>query len=1288
MTTNIKGKLVDGFGKPIANAQMRAIATQTSVPIAGAIAYAKTDARGDYDFSLEIGNYSFSIWFGESGYQYVGNIEIIQGTPDASLDQILVIPPSAQPMVLTKILQALIDAENAAKSAADEVRDTLIPLSRQYMTLAEAQADIANIPVGSTTYYRSPDDSALAIEVINNAGTLEATGRRMPSQAAVDKVSVMAVNRELKDGVVSTQPNLFPNAVSDVTTLPSRKSGSAVPTISAHNGSPCFSLVKGEGSDNDAHLWMGGFDKSNFASGLISASLAILHADSSTGTGAVRVLLIQHDSTGAEITAARASTIVTVADQINKPVIATLTAVPLHVDCSTVWLYLGVQSGGQLRREVKFVNPLLCDGSVPAFRRNLLKPSTEAQGVQGVDVSTFINPITQARSSDQRMLGAVATNLMTDPTFESFAENATPTGWDNATVVSVGSVKCLRTPAAASATFTSGPLIDVSALAGKHVSASLDILRKVGDQGVEPAYGQNNLRVRIVAYTSKGVLINNAWSGVAGNDDTSGTVIAYQYYTRNIPRTDITEPYRLNIARNIPIPANAAYIQISIRMENNGAIAAPHVYLTNIVVVNAPDAIMLPSKLNRTAAYPGSNNSNWVTEAMAAQVAKSKSFWNDLPNWFSDSQLKNAIEGAAVTGWENNAKAVLKNGYMTVEQPLANTVAAVGTSLSPGFAVSTARFPSGMFSAAVDIIEKIGDQGAQANGQNNLRIRIWAKDANGAMLNTAWEGVAGNDDGAFLVGKQYYTRYVPRSSITSRTRLVIAENIPIPAGAASLVFNIRAEGAAGAPCPQMYLTNFVLRNGADAMWCAESSVSGGASVSAVFMSPTGSDSNTGASLSSPLKTLAAAVAKIGGVGSVYVAAGNYALSDFQVAFSAINRVHIEGVTDSIFAYPVIRGGVKLSSITKLSGYTRVYSAPLTGFVAGTHPSWLWVDGLPDADTLETPEHYIPMMRGRANRLECTKIWLADTVRTAINRTTPVSWDKAAALTEMDSSDSPKCAWVESEGMVYFTMPGGGDPTNAEIYAAPTVQGIFTGSESQFTARGSVSISGLRVRYARIGTWGFRETVMDDVWVLGPAENCFDLGNWTIAYNCKAAGAGSRNFVGTYDGYNMHTFSIFTHFGCWATDCLDDGWSSHENCSELGFAPVATFNLGSGLTPAVGAEAYYVNSYTRGNALQTRKANSKVAGIESREGPISTDPGISTVVVVYNGISVGDYYGFFSGDTYGTPAPATLTAYNCKAIDPVNFGFRCTKIVDCSHGGTGQAKHSANKKVVSTTLITS
>ena len=76
----------------------------------------------------------------------------------------------------------------------DEVRQNLIPLSKQYMTLAAAQADVANIPEGSTTYVRSADGGSLADEYINNAGTLTATGRKMPSQYAVDMKAITSGN--------------------------------------------------------------------------------------------------------------------------------------------------------------------------------------------------------------------------------------------------------------------------------------------------------------------------------------------------------------------------------------------------------------------------------------------------------------------------------------------------------------------------------------------------------------------------------------------------------------------------------------------------------------------------------------------------------------------------------------------------------------------------------------------------------------------------------------------------------------------------------------------------------------------------------------------------------------------------------------------------------------------------------------------------------------------------------------------------------------------------------------
>ncbi|HHG0631372.1 TPA: sialate O-acetylesterase [Klebsiella pneumoniae] len=76
-------------------------------------------------------------------------------------------------------------AEDGA-AVVEETRQNLIPLSRQYMTLDAAQADIANIPDGSTTYVRSPDGGTLADEYINNGGTLAATGRAMPSKESFD----------------------------------------------------------------------------------------------------------------------------------------------------------------------------------------------------------------------------------------------------------------------------------------------------------------------------------------------------------------------------------------------------------------------------------------------------------------------------------------------------------------------------------------------------------------------------------------------------------------------------------------------------------------------------------------------------------------------------------------------------------------------------------------------------------------------------------------------------------------------------------------------------------------------------------------------------------------------------------------------------------------------------------------------------------------------------------------------------------------------------------------------
>ncbi|HDT2785658.1 TPA: hypothetical protein QHN07_002985 [Klebsiella pneumoniae] len=91
----------------------------------------------------------------------------------------------------------------------DEIRQNLIPLSKQYQTLAAAQTDIANIPEGSSTYVRSPDDAYLAIEYMNVGGTLVATGRKMLSALPTGYQAATAVSSNAANTIAITIPGLL-----------------------------------------------------------------------------------------------------------------------------------------------------------------------------------------------------------------------------------------------------------------------------------------------------------------------------------------------------------------------------------------------------------------------------------------------------------------------------------------------------------------------------------------------------------------------------------------------------------------------------------------------------------------------------------------------------------------------------------------------------------------------------------------------------------------------------------------------------------------------------------------------------------------------------------------------------------------------------------------------------------------------------------------------------------------------------------------------------------------------
>lgn len=98
---------------------------------------------------------------------------------------------------------------NKNAEALKETQDSITILGQPFTTLAEAQAaaNDGKIPVGAVTWVRNAGDVSLAGEYINNAGTLVATGRQMPSQKSIEMASVPAIRgvgqAELRDSIAT-----------------------------------------------------------------------------------------------------------------------------------------------------------------------------------------------------------------------------------------------------------------------------------------------------------------------------------------------------------------------------------------------------------------------------------------------------------------------------------------------------------------------------------------------------------------------------------------------------------------------------------------------------------------------------------------------------------------------------------------------------------------------------------------------------------------------------------------------------------------------------------------------------------------------------------------------------------------------------------------------------------------------------------------------------------------------------------------------------------------------------
>lgn len=371
-----------------------------------------------------------------------------------------------------------------------------------------------------------------------------------------------------------------------------------------------------------------------------------------------------------------------------------------------------------------------------------------------------------------------------------------------------------------------------------------------------------------------------------------------------------------------------------------------------------------------------------------------------------------------------------------------------------------------------------------------------------------------------------------------------------------------------------------------------------------------SDSNLGNS-QYPFATMQKCVNALGGNGTVVIYNfTGYEISASDLAFTAGTarnlKVHVFG-NDA-----VIRGGTLLTSITKTSGRTKIYQAPLASIPA-TCP-FIFEDGAAETGTLIPSDEHDPQQQGRTYRLPSTY---------RIRKTTATVL--ADALTEIDAASVPK--YFYDGATVYFSHTGGAaSPTNG-IY-------ISGNQPAGWADLQSLELSNLRVRYMplplpkQVGNFNATAVIRGCSVIGQPADPNFPRN--VVAYSTEWA-ASLDDGCGSYSGDH-------TYIDCWMHDNDQDGHSNHFGGVHTLINCLIEYNGGAGSIPAIGGSAVWNNCKSRKNAIGGTKQGGFVALEAGSYG------------IANNCVSVGDKNG------YATANGGKMECNNCIAISPVERGY--------------------------------
>lgn len=390
---------------------------------------------------------------------------------------------------------------------------------------------------------------------------------------------------------------------------------------------------------------------------------------------------------------------------------------------------------------------------------------------------------------------------------------------------------------------------------------------------------------------------------------------------------------------------------------------------------------------------------------------------------------------------------------------------------------------------------------------------------------------------------------------------------------------------------------------------------GSSNISTVkYVAKSGNDFNDG-SKDAPLLTIQKAVNLLPNGGEVVVLDG----AEYREAIRVETNGHV--TIRGAYNKRVNLFGSDILNVTKTSGFTKVYQAPLAlepkGVVGnGMIAEW----GTPSKPIAAEDRH--PLHRGKTHRLPYTAL------------------SKVGSKAEVEQNNG---SWYWESGIVYFSATDGGDATKKRYEGR--VREVF------YHTNGSIKLINVTSWFSSFYGFSFKgaSTERINCEAYGSRHNGFaDNANATLSINDIAGGTSNDGFNGTLDVPELSepeqsSRAKAVYIEPYAHDNSDDGMSCHYRSDYIVFGGLFENNGNSNITHVTGANCTCYNTVAQ-NSLYGFYANSA--------------PSLDTERVI-TGFMLVNTYAKNVTIGYRVGNDAFMVCRNTIAENPLTFGYMQT-----------------------------